>query len=75
MSIRNIDLLIHDDHTVEDILSDTDNLSQVKIVDGEEEYLYDGDDIFNIDQALLDRRVSSCRFRMCDYGYFVLIKV
>ena len=61
MSIRNIDLLIHDDQTVMDILEDLDDLSLVIITDGAVFSSYAGEDIDWIDAALLKRRVQSCR--------------
>ena len=76
MSIVNIDLLKHDDHTVKGILDGLDQpATLLKIAYPGGEYIYEDDDIDYIDEKLLKKQVKSVRVRQCDYGYFVAVSI
>lgn len=76
MSIVNIDLLKHDDHTVKDVLDGLDQpVTLLKIAYSDGEDIYEDDDIDFLDEKLLKKQVRSVRVRLCDYGYFVAIGV
>ena len=76
MSIVNIDLLKHDDHTVKDILDGLDQpTTLLKIAYPGGEDIYENDDIDYLDEKLLAKQVRSVRVRQCDYGYFVAVSI
>lgn len=76
MSIVNINLLAHDDHTVKDVLDGLDQpVTLLKIAHSDGEYIYEDDDIDFVDEKLLEKQIKSVRVRRCDYGYFVAVSV
>lgn len=76
MGITNINLLVHDEHTVKDILDDLDQpVTLLKIATNEGEHIYEDDDIDFLDEKLLKKQAKSVRIRKCDYGYFVAVSI
>lgn len=76
MSIVNIDLLVHDDHTLKDILDGLDQpATLLKIAYPGGEHIYEDDDIDFLDEKFLKKIVKSVRVRKCDYGYFVAVSI
>lgn len=77
MSIKNIDLLIDDDQTVQDILNDLDDVAAVRIIHGYTDYsIYRGEEeIDSIPVNILNALVESCTVSKRDIGYFVTVVV
>lgn len=76
MSIKNIDLLIDDDQTVQDILNDLEDVAAVRVTHGYTDYTYTGEEeIDRIPVDILSTVVKSCRVSKRDIGYFVMVVV